>query len=661
MLKQKFLISLFLLWNLSGTAWANGVDQNLRVAQQEIQKRTSNSGSRFQSFLNLLLAVDKDCQSNCDTTVKQLEKFNSKFDSNAGLESDLKKSLYERESAKEVSVAPGFKQRLESLLSKNPDSFRMRVRSSLEGIKSLLNIQKETLGNIFSNDSEKRSQSVQELKGDVGFLYEQAKSLYRLQQVAKNLDLKKGLTDGEAMEVARSVSSLGIVYVKLAQTLSTVMDDVPGTFVNVFKNLNADNTDLSPKDAAEILRKELGVEPSKLFRDLDLSKPLSQGSMGYIYSAKIQNERGYWEDVVIKVQRPHLEESIQLSRRYHEMLMNFGKAAVAHISLSPVMDMVADQILGLEKSIAGEMDYRVEMRNMQRFSNYFKLNKDIRVPKVYSQYTTSKVLVMEQIKGDTLAQVLPKVLASHKSKAADPTSIEAKSLKATYTTLLQSLTYMTVVTGEMHADFRPENIMTALKQDAEGLSLEQKMSVVDYGKTISTRGLLRNPMFAGIYLLTGNAEGFTRKLLAISKNQDHLSDSMRELVQKTFDKYGVRKISPKDLFKKQGLNRLTSVRDALTEILILSIKDLKYQVDPRYVELARAVAPVGLTLFSIGSRFDALTIARMSLMACAKGVVFGAIDYFPKWAAKTTERIKESVSNKLERTGVGLRCDNVFM
>lgn len=660
-----FLISSAATPNAFGANSSLGA--KLKAAYQVITEGRGDSQDRFKIFSALLSETDKDCAQSCDQTIEKLSQFNSQY-KNTDLDSELEKSTQALPAPEKNFSFLEAKNRLQNLFGKNSGSLKMRIRSSLEGVKALINMERGNLANIISLNSDKRRESIQEINSDVTYLFHQAQSLYRLNRVFKNHDDRKTLTEEEAKEIVHAVSDLGIIYVKLAQTMSGVIDDIPAEVTNIFKGLKASGTDLSPTEAEALLRQQLGGrDPFEVFKELNLKKPLAEGSIGYLYSAKVQRDFAQWDDVIIKLQRPNLEQSIETSQRFHTIIMDLAKGAVSHLSLSPVMDIVADQIIGLESSVRGEMDYRQEMRNMQRFSRYFMLNKNIRVPKVYPQFSGSKVLVMEKLPGEALDDNLHKVIASFKNKSSDPASVEARSLAKTYSTLLQSLTYMFFVTGEVHADLRPENILTVLKQEEQGLSIEKSLGFVDYGRTIQTRGMVLAPTMAGFHLLTGNVDGFTRRFLEMGQNPDaartQLHENLHELVQRTFTKYGVQKVNLKSLLlKKDHLNKIENIRNALLEIISVSFKDLGYHSDPRYIDMLRAMTPIGMTMLSMTSQLDGATVARISLQAFAKGLVIGAFDYLPTLAPRVLKSMNQSVKEKLNlfTPQRALRCEKIF-
>ncbi len=606
------------------------------------------SDQKFAAYQDFIENIDTQCAKNCKNPLEQLEKFNA-AQKHYDFDKEFNK-LTTDSNTETLIFDKKMLDRLESLFEKNPSSLKARVKSSLEGLKALLNIEKNNLNIIAGLKSGFRKDAIREIHEDTKYLFRQAQSLYKIHNILKNQGNTLTLNEREARDIIFSLNGLGITYVKLAQTVSSVMEEIPEPLARAMKGLSADNTELSPELARATLKKELGFEPTSIFKDLNFSQPVAKGTLGYAYSAKLQNESGEWKDVIIKIQRPDLIDSIEQSRKFHGMFMKFSQAAVSHINLSPVLDIMTNELVGIEKSIQGEMDYRREAKNMERFAKYFQNNKQISVPKVYSKYTTSKIIVMESAEGQTLDINLRKVMTAYKEKGFDPKSTEARTLEKTFSLLLQNLAYMTLVTKEVHADLRPENFISNLKSDEKGLSLDSKMTLIDFGKTIKLNGLLIPPAAAGLNLLIGDAEGFTKRLLQIGETPTDSQKEILKVVEKNFLKYGIEKIGITSFIKRKGhLNDIGALREAVLDIASEVIRDHGYRPDLRYTEALRSLAPMGLTLWTLGRRFDGLTLARLSILSVSKGVLKGSLGLVPQIFREQTKGILQ-----------GRRCEAVF-
>jgi ubiquinone biosynthesis protein len=92
-----------------------------------------------------------------------------------------------------------------------------------------------------------------------------------------------------------------------------------------------------------------------------------------------------------------------------------------------------------------ELDFKHEARNMERFAKQFQGNRSIRVPHVYREFTTERVLVMEFISGHAVDR--PDELRAHH---IDPVKLSEKISKLIYQQMFQL--------GFFHGDPHPGNI-----------------------------------------------------------------------------------------------------------------------------------------------------------------------------------------------------------
>lgn len=120
---------------------------------------------------------------------------------------------------------------------------------------------------------------------------------------------------------------------------------------------------------------------------------MAAASIGQVYKAVLK-ENG--DTVALKIQRPGCEEIIALDlyvlRWWSGVYNGIFKILNRDIDLQSIIDDFGELIYR-------EIDYVAEAANAQRFNELYAGNTDVFVPKVYSDYTTSKVLTMEWVDG----------------------------------------------------------------------------------------------------------------------------------------------------------------------------------------------------------------------------------------------------------------------
>lgn len=120
---------------------------------------------------------------------------------------------------------------------------------------------------------------------------------------------------------------------------------------------------------------------------------MAAASIGQVYKAVLK-ENG--DLVALKIQRPGCEEIIALDlyvlRWWSGVYNGIFKILNRDIDLQSIIDDFGELIYR-------EIDYVAEAANAQRFNELYAGNTDVFVPKIYSDYTTSKVLTMEWVDG----------------------------------------------------------------------------------------------------------------------------------------------------------------------------------------------------------------------------------------------------------------------
>ena len=138
------------------------------------------------------------------------------------------------------------------------------------------------------------------------------------------------------------------------------------------------------------IEKELGRPVGEIFREFDNSR-LASASIAQTYRAVLLNG----EEVCVKIQRPGIDKKIDLDLH----LMNFFAGRMQRNN--PEMEAInlTGVVREFGKTIKKELDFHHEAANVVRFRHCFKDDPDIKVPKVYTEYTTRQILVEEFIRG----------------------------------------------------------------------------------------------------------------------------------------------------------------------------------------------------------------------------------------------------------------------
>src|SRR5512140_207766 len=254
----------------------------------------------------------------------------------------------------------------------------------------------------------------------------------------------------KADELAQDLEKMGPTFIKVGQLLSTRADFLPPAYIHALTRLQ-DKIDPFPFEQVEaIISGELGVRVSKAFSQFE-PKPLATASLGQVHRATMHDGRA----VVVKVQRPGIREIITEDMEALEEIAGFLDKHTQWGNRYEFGKMLEE----LRRSLWRELDYRQEARNLSTLGANLLEFPGIVVPAPIQDFTTSRVLTMEYIRGKKITELSP--LTRRDLKGADL----AEELFHAY--LKQIL-----VDGFFHADPHPANVF---------LTDDHRIALIDLG------------------------------------------------------------------------------------------------------------------------------------------------------------------------------------
>ena len=199
-------------------------------------------------------------------------------------------------------------------------------------------------------------------------------------------------------ELASDIEKLGPTFIKLAQLLSTRADLLPQPYIEALTRLQDKVGPFSFTEVEEIVCNELGVRISKAFSHFE-SQPIAAASLGQVHRASLRDGR----DVVVKVQRPGIREEMTKDL---EVLGEIAAFMDAHTEAGRRYEF-ALLLEEFRKSLLKELDYRLEARNLHTFADNLRDFERIVFPQPVEDYTTSRVLTMDYIRGRKITALSP--------------------------------------------------------------------------------------------------------------------------------------------------------------------------------------------------------------------------------------------------------------
>ena len=214
----------------------------------------------------------------------------------------------------------------------------------------------------------------------------------RLKEITSVLH-KYGITRGITPQKLRMIlEDLGPTYIKIGQIMSLHSDILPKRYCDELMCLRSEVTPMEFPEVKEVIEQAYGCPWNEIFAFIS-DTPLGSASIAQVHRAELLSG----EQVVIKVQRTGIYEimarDIGLLRKAVKLMPPISLKGMADF------DQVLDELWNVTRE---EMNFLTEASNMEEFA---RRNADVvyvRTPKLYQEYTTMHVLVMEYIEGPAI-------------------------------------------------------------------------------------------------------------------------------------------------------------------------------------------------------------------------------------------------------------------
>ncbi len=188
----------------------------------------------------------------------------------------------------------------------------------------------------------------------------------------------------------QAFAELGPTFIKLAQVIASRPDLVPARFATEFQVLQDQVPPFPTEVALRIIEEELNLPHTEVFRHFE-PVPLAAASIAQVHAATLLDGT----EVIIKVQRPGIREKIETDI---EILFTVARLIETHLPESRFVNPVGI-VVEFQKSIHKELNFHDEGRNSNRFHRLFQGFEGVYIPRLYNEFTTEKLLVMERIRG----------------------------------------------------------------------------------------------------------------------------------------------------------------------------------------------------------------------------------------------------------------------
>ncbi len=246
------------------------------------------------------------------------------------------------------------------------------------------------------------------------------------------------------------------VLIKLGQFLSTRVDLLPERAIDVLSTLQDSVPPAPYEQIRDVVESELGKPIAEVFSVLDRTC-IAAASLGQVHQAVLASTG---ETVAVKVQRPQIDQIVKLDLSALHAVIWLITRFVGRRNVIDLMGFYSE----FARTIYEELDYVREAANAKRFQSMFKDDPTIYIPRVYEQYVSRRLLVLEWIDGVKIDD-----FATLDAAGINRHQLAKRAVDAYF--------YQFFEMGFFHADPHPANLLVAAGQDGN----DPIIIMVDFG------------------------------------------------------------------------------------------------------------------------------------------------------------------------------------
>jgi ubiquinone biosynthesis protein len=242
------------------------------------------------------------------------------------------------------------------------------------------------------------------------------------------------------VKVRLMLEELGPTYVKMGQIVSSQASVIPAEWEIELEQLQSNVPPFPETQVREILEEDLGAAPEQLFAAFEI-EPLAAASTAQVHRATMFSG----EQVVVKIQRPGIQRQMKADLGVMQRVASVAAARSGGLRAIDLEGMVEQ----FSASVLTELDLPGEAYNAMRLAENMTALEGVHIPRIYPEFLTSRVLVMEYVEGVKISDV-----EAIDAAGLDRTIVAGNALRAVVKQLL--------IDGFFHADPHPGNVLVDL-------------------------------------------------------------------------------------------------------------------------------------------------------------------------------------------------------
>nr|CAG4636916.1 EOG090X047B [Ceriodaphnia reticulata] len=289
-----------------------------------------------------------------------------------------------------------------------------------------------------------------------GIMFDYKKSLYSkpMDTTSKEYTIAKSEVHlRSAQRLLKLCETNGGAFVKVGQHLGALDYLIPSEYVTTMKILHSQAPQSTYEEVLSVIKQDLKCEPSTIFKSIEKT-PLGAASLAQVHKAELNDGAV----VAVKVQHPLVKAYSDIDIKSMELLVDIVSWAFPDFKLEWLVKET-------KRNLPCELNFTMEGQNAEKTAKLMQHLPWLHVPKVYWDYSTTRVLTMEYCDGFEIG-----VLGQDKTTVLEPFK---KEISRKITTLFSDMIFLQ---GYVHCDPHPGNLKIELNNEGKVI-----MHLLDHG------------------------------------------------------------------------------------------------------------------------------------------------------------------------------------
>nr|XP_003707466.1 PREDICTED: uncharacterized aarF domain-containing protein kinase 1 [Megachile rotundata] len=240
------------------------------------------------------------------------------------------------------------------------------------------------------------------------------------------------------------------VYIKVGQHIGALDYLLPSEYVHTMRVLHSSAPQSTFKDVLTVIKEDFKKDPYEIFESID-SKPLGTASLAQVHKAVLKNG----DVVAVKIQHRAVKTNSYVDIKTMSALVKITSLIFPDFKF----DWLVDET---KKNIPKELDFTQEGKNAEKVQNIFSHYHWLKIPRIYWEISSSRVLTMEFIEAGQIND-----LKYIQDNNLNPYEVSSK--------LGRLYSHMIFIVGFVHSDPHPGNVLVRNKNN------EAEIILLDHG------------------------------------------------------------------------------------------------------------------------------------------------------------------------------------